>query len=57
MTVDQALAHPYVKEFREPEEEKILTKPIEIKLDDNFKLTLEKYRFELYEDIKSKKKE
>lgn len=57
MTVDEALAHPLVQEFRDPSEEIVLTKPIEIKLDDNNKLSLDKYRYELYEDIKNKKKE
>lgn len=43
--------------FREIEEEKVMDGPVIIDLDDNNKLSLEKYRFELYEDIKNKKKE
>lgn len=51
------MEHRYVANFREPEEEKVLGRPVEINLDDNYKLNLEKYRFEIYEDIKNKKKE
>lgn len=57
MTVEEALNHPFVQNFKEPEEEKVLDGPVQIRLDENYKLSLEKYRFEIYEDIKNKRRE
>ena len=41
MTVEEGLEHPYVQNFHDVKEEKVLRKPILIPIDDNEKLTLE----------------
>ena len=57
MTVDEALNHPYVQKFRKKETEKVLEVAVKIPIDDNNKLTTNKYREALYTDITMKKKE
>ena len=56
ITVDECLKHPFVAQFHDPSEETVLSKPILIPIDDNNKLTLEKYREALYTDIYKKRK-
>jgi mitogen-activated protein kinase 15 len=56
-TVQQALEHPYVQDFRSLEEEIVIEKPIEVYMDDNKKFTIKEYRDALYNEISKKKKE
>jgi len=56
-TVQQALEHPYVQDFRSLEEEIVIEKPIEVDMDDNKKFTIKEYRDALYNEISKKKKE
>jgi mitogen-activated protein kinase 15 len=57
LTVEQALAHPYVKEFRNKKEEFVCNEVITILIDDNRKLTVKEYRDSIYQEISKKKKE
>ena len=57
MTVDEALAHPYIADFHNPEEELVCKKPIEISMDDNKKFSIKEYRDALYQDIHKRNKE
>lgn len=57
-TAEQALAHPYVAEFHNPDEEPIYPYgPIYITIDDNTKLHAPDYRDRLYKEISKRKKE
>lgn len=56
-TIDDALNHPYIAQFREKKTEKILNEPIHISIDDNKKLSIKEYREALYNNIIVKKKE
>ena len=51
LTAEQALKHPYVADFHNPEEEIICVHKIEIPLDDNNKFTREEYRQKLYDIV------
>jgi len=53
----EALKHPYVAQFHNPDDEPDCTKPITISLSDDHKLSVSDYREELYRDILRKKKE
>ncbi len=54
----KALAHPYVAEFHNPDEEPVYPYgPIFINLDDNVKLSAADYRDKLYREISKRKKE
>lgn len=57
LTADQALQHPYVQQFHNPEEEPVCTKKIFIPIDDNQKFSIKEYRNKLYSDIHKRKKE
>lgn len=57
ITIDEALAHPFVAQFREEKSELVLDHPIKIPIDDNQKLSIKEYREALYNDIIQKKKE
>ena len=57
LTAQQALKHPYVAAFHNPEEEKVCSRPIRIPLDDNIKLTVQDYRDRLYGEVVKRKKE
>jgi len=49
LTVDQALRHRYLKEFNTNlNEEFVMSKPIEISIDDNNKFSVKEYREALY---------
>lgn len=56
-TIEEALAHPFVAQFREEKSELSLGYPIKIPIDDNQKLSIKEYREALYNDIIQKKKE
>jgi len=56
-TAVDALEHPYVAAFHNPEEEYSSDHKIEISIDDNQKRTIEEYRGKLYEDIVRRKQE
>ncbi|CAD8195599.1 unnamed protein product [Paramecium pentaurelia] len=56
MTVEQALNHPYVKEFKGTEDEISRDSAIETFMDDNHKFTVKEYRDALYSHITQKKK-
>merc|ERR1719446_414516 len=57
-SAEQALAHPYVAEFHNPDEEPVFPYgPIFINLDDNVKLSAADYRDKLYREISKRKKE
>jgi len=55
--VEEALAHPYVAQFRSQEEEVTCDHVIKIMINDNKKFSIAKYRDALYEDIARKKRE
>lgn len=57
LTAEQALKHPYVKQFHNPEEETVCDKIIRLPISDAKKLSLKEYRDALYNDILLKKKE
>jgi len=52
-----ALEHPYVAAFHNPEEEYSSDHKIEISIDDNQKRSIDEYRGKLYEDIVRRKQE
>lgn len=56
-TVEEALAHPYVKQFHNAENEPRASKSIRICINDNRKLSISEYRDQLYKDILRKKRE
>lgn len=56
MTVEQALNHPYVKDFKGTEDEISRDSPIETFMDDNHKYSVKEYRDNLYAHINQKKK-
>lgn len=51
LTADEALEHPFVAAFHNPDEEYACDHKIEIPIDDNQKRSIEEYRGKLYEDI------
>lgn len=53
----EALKHPYVVQFHNPDDEFECERPIRIPIDDNTKLTVVDYRERLYEQVLRKKKE
>jgi len=57
LTAEQALEHPYVADFHNPEEEIVCDHKIEIPLDDNHKYTAEEYRQKLYDVVLKRKLE
>jgi mitogen-activated protein kinase 15 len=57
ITVLEALEHPYVTEFHEPDKELVCERKITIPVDDNVKYTVKDYRQRIYDDITKKKKE
>jgi len=54
---EQALKHPYVAEFHNPDDEPCCNKVITIPIDDNKKLNIEDYRDRVYSDVIRKKKD
>jgi mitogen-activated protein kinase 15 len=57
LTAEQALKHPYVAQFHNPDDEPNCTKRINIPIDDNQKFSIREYRNKLYADIHKRKKE
>ena len=57
ITAQEALEHPYVAEFRNPEEEISCSKAVEIPINDHEKYSIKKYREALYNEINERKKE
>ena len=55
LTAEEALEHPYVADFHNPEEEIVSDHKIEIPLDDNNKFSKEEYRQKLYDVVKKRK--
>jgi len=51
ITAEQALEHPYLAQFHNPEDEPSCEKAIKIPIDDNKKLSVAAYREELYTSI------
>ena len=57
LTAEQALRHPYVAQFHNPDDEPICNRRINIPIDDNSKFSIREYRNKLYADIHKRKKE
>nr|BAK02898.1 predicted protein [Hordeum vulgare subsp. vulgare] len=57
LTAEQALKHPYVAQFHNPDDEPVCGKIIYIPIDDNTKLSMREYRDRLYQEIAKKKKD
>jgi len=57
LSAHDALRHPYVVQFHNPDEEFPCERPIRIPIDDNKKLPVEEYRDRLYNEVLRKKKE
>lgn len=57
LTAEQALRHPFVSQFTNPEDEPILGRTVTIPIDDNVKYSMRDYRDKLYGEIVKRKKE
>jgi mitogen-activated protein kinase 15 len=57
LSAEQALKHPYVAQFHNPDDEPNCTRKIAIPIDDNQKFSIREYRNKLYSDIHKRKKE
>jgi mitogen-activated protein kinase 15 len=57
LTVEEALSHPYMQDFHNPDEEIVCDKKITITMDDTQKFSLDEYRAKLYEEILKRKME
>ena len=57
ITIEEALKHPFVEQFHNPEEEINCDKIIKIPISDSIKLSIKEYQHALYSDIIKKKKE
>lgn len=57
LTAEEALAHPYVAQFHNSDDEPSCSKTINITMDDNHKFSIREYREKLYSDIHKRKKE
>jgi mitogen-activated protein kinase 15 len=57
ISAKDALRHPYVIQFHNPEDEFDCDRTIRIPIDDNTKLTVQDYRERLYNEVLKKKKE
>merc|ERR1719476_1019594 len=57
ISAKEALRHPYVVQFHNPEDEFDCDYTIRIPIDDNTKLTVQDYRERLYNEVLKKKKE
>jgi len=51
INADEALEHPYLEQFHNPEEEIACEQPIQIPISDNKKLSVAAYRDELYNSV------
>jgi len=57
MSVEEALKHPFVAQFRDPEREYRAPAPIQMPISDQKKLSVREYREAIYADIIKKKRE
>merc|ERR1740138_751953 len=57
ISASDALRHPYVVQFHNPDDEFNCDRVIRIPIDDNTKLTVHDYRERLYNEVLKKKKE
>jgi len=57
ITAKEALRHPFVVQFHNPDDEMDCDRTIRIPVDDNTKLRVEDYRNQIYEQVLRKKKE
>ena len=57
ITAEEALQHPYVRQFHNPDDEPSCEKEIKIMIDDDHKYSINDYRETLYQQIIAKKKE
>lgn len=57
LTIDQALEHPFLENFRDSEEYQVLHKVVEIPIDENTRFSTSVYQEALYNEIIRKKKE
>ncbi len=57
LTVEEVLEHEYLKEFHKIEDEINCKTKLDLKIDDNDKLSLKVYRDAIYENISNKIKE
>ena len=57
MSIEEALRHPYLKKFSNPNDEKVLNATITIPMDENTKFSIKDYREMLYREIINKTKE
>jgi|LakMenE01Jun11ns_1017448.scaffolds.fasta_scaffold9423579_2 mitogen-activated protein kinase 15 len=55
LSVEEALAHPYLKDFHNSSEEIEYNGVIEISIDENTKYSIKEYREALYKEINKKK--
>lgn len=56
ISAEEALRHPYVAQFSNPEDEPVAERTITIPIDDNTKYSIQQYRERLYLEIVKKKK-
>jgi hypothetical protein len=56
-SAEEALRHPYVNQFHNPDDEPSCSRVITIPINDNHKYTIAEYRDRLYQEIVKKKKE
>jgi mitogen-activated protein kinase 15 len=57
LTIEQALEHPYVAQFHNPDDEPSCQYTVRIPIDDDHKFSIREYRERLYSDIARRKKE
>lgn len=57
ITAVEAIDHPFVAQFNQPDSKILCEKPIKICIDDNVKYSIADYRNQLYQQILDKKKE
>eukprot|EP01026_Neomeris_dumetosa_P026671 TRINITY_DN2174_c0_g1_i1.p1 TRINITY_DN2174_c0_g1~~TRINITY_DN2174_c0_g1_i1.p1 ORF type:complete len:442 (+),score=47.93 TRINITY_DN2174_c0_g1_i1:314-1639(+) len=57
LSAEEALRHPYVRQFHNAADEPVRRHPILIPIDDNVKYTIQEYRDMLYNEIVKRKKE
>jgi len=57
ITAQEALEHPYLAQFHNPDDEPELKAPIRISIDDNKRFSIAEYRKNLYRKIVQRKKE
>ena len=55
LTAEEALEHPYVADFHNPEEEILCDHKINVPLDDDNKFSKEEYRHKLYDIVMKRK--